>query len=105
MIPETPGDVSVGELYRLLVRLEKAVSELGLRLEGKMVTIDVYTIAQKQISDDTTEVKENLQRHLVEHELEERERKQVRTALTAAVITALVAFSVGVGSIVVSVVH
>lgn len=100
-----PEDVTVGEIYRLLIRLENSVKDLNNRLETKMVTVDVYTIAQKQIQQDVADNKAAVEKHEMEHSMDSRERKQMRVAMIVGGCMTVVSLLMGTGAMIATLIH
>lgn len=95
----------IGEVYRLLVRLEQRINELSAELRSKVVTLDVYQIAHNNLQDKVQENRTELDHHLVEHAEQAKDKDRAGVQLLAASITSGVALLVGVCSIIVGIVH
>lgn len=105
------GDLSqlpapgIGEVYRLLVRLEARINDLSTQLQSKVVTLDVYQVAHQNLVERVAANQMAIEKHTIEHEDQERERTQGRTLILASMVTASVALLVGVASILAGILH
>lgn len=106
-----PDDLSqlpapgIGEVYRLLVRLEQRINELSAELRSKVVTLDVYQLAQQNLQDKVTSVSTEVDRHLIEHDEAAKTKEYHGILLMVACITSAVSFLGCVGSVIATVVH
>lgn len=106
-----PDDLSqlpapgIGEVYRLLVRLEQRINELSSELRSKVVTLDVYQVAHNNLVDKVTDTRTELDRHFIEHDEAKKTKEYHNVLLLIACITSAVSFLGCVGSVIATVVH
>lgn len=104
-VPDTPNDVSVGEIYRLLNRLEAHVNSIDMRLESKVVTMDVYQVAHTNLTGKVLDLEKEIDHHRVEHTRVTDSMVMRRNVILGAAITAGVGFLMGTASIILAAVH
>lgn len=106
-----PDDLSqlpapgIGEVYRLLVRLEQRINELSSELRSKVVTLDVYQVAHQNLSDKVAATTTNMERHFLEHDEAAKTKEYHNVLLLAACITSAVSFLGCLGSVLATVIH
>ena len=56
-MPLPPEDVTVGEVYRLVQRVEGELRELGTRLEAKALDAGIYAIAHEALKSEVARLR------------------------------------------------